>query len=153
MHMQTNTWVRQAKAGLPYKVGREYSRTEKQHAPSFQGSKEEENIWSWKKKSNSLECRVGDRLSRDEAGRTVARLQHLKCTHSGSAVKNPHARQVTRVRLPGWEEPLKTEMATRSSILAWRIAGTEEPGVLRSLGSQESDSTEWLNHWNKRGSD
>ena len=34
----------------------------------------------------------------------------------------------------GWEDPLKEEMATRSSILAWEIPRTEEPGVLQSMG-------------------
>ena len=46
------------------------------------------------------------------------------------------------------EEPLEKEMATHSSILAWEIPWTEEPGGLQSLGSQESDSAEWLSmHW------
>ena len=45
----------------------------------------------------------------------------------------------------GWEEPLEKEMATHSSILAWSIPWTEEPGRLQSMGSQELDTTEWLN--------
>ena len=36
----------------------------------------------------------------------------------------------------GWEHPLKKEMATHSSILAWRIPWTEEPGRLQSMESQ-----------------
>ena len=36
----------------------------------------------------------------------------------------------------GWEDPLKKEMATHSSILAWRILWTEEPGGLQSMGLQ-----------------
>ena len=36
----------------------------------------------------------------------------------------------------GWEDPLEKEMATHSSILAWRIPWTEEPGGLQSTGSQ-----------------
>ena len=36
----------------------------------------------------------------------------------------------------GWEDPLKKEMATHSSILAWKIAWAEEPGGLQSMGSQ-----------------
>ena len=36
----------------------------------------------------------------------------------------------------GWEEPLKEEMATHSSILAWKIPWTEEPGGLQSIGLQ-----------------
>ena len=38
----------------------------------------------------------------------------------------------------GWEDPLEKEMATHSSILAWEILGTEEPGGLQSMGSQKS---------------
>ena len=40
------------------------------------------------------------------------------------------------VRSPGWEDTLEEEMATHSSILAWGIPWTEEPGGLRSIGSQ-----------------
>ena len=40
------------------------------------------------------------------------------------------------VRSLGWEDPLEEGMATQSSILAWRISKTEEPGGLQSLGSQ-----------------
>ena len=46
----------------------------------------------------------------------------------------------------GWEDPLEEEMATHSSILVWRITWTEEPGGQQSMGSQELDTTEWLNH-------
>ena len=42
----------------------------------------------------------------------------------------------TWVRSLGWEDPLEKEMATHSSILAWRIPWTEEPGRLQSIGSQ-----------------
>ena len=42
----------------------------------------------------------------------------------------------TRVRSLGWEEPLEKGMATHSSILAWGIPWTEEPGGLQSMGSQ-----------------
>ena len=41
----------------------------------------------------------------------------------------------------GWEDPLEKGMATHSSILAWRIPWTEEPGKLQSMGSQELDTT------------
>ena len=47
-----------------------------------------------------------------------------------------------RVRSLVWEDPLEKEMATHSSILAWRIAWTEEPGGLQSLGLQTADMTE-----------
>ena len=51
-------------------------------------------------------------------------------------VKNPPAMQETWVQSLGWEDPLEKGMATHSSILAWEIPRTEEPGVLQSLGSQ-----------------
>ena len=51
-------------------------------------------------------------------------------------------RQETWLRTLGWEDPLKKEMATHSSILAWEIPWTEEPGRLRSMGSQKSQT--WL---------
>ena len=52
--------------------------------------------------------------------------------------------QETWVQSLGWEDPLEKEMATHSSILAWRIPWTEEPGRLQSMGFQESDTTEQL---------
>ena len=51
-------------------------------------------------------------------------------------VKNLPAMQETRVRSLGGEDPLEKEMATHSSILAWRIPWTEEPGGLQSMGLQ-----------------
>ena len=44
--------------------------------------------------------------------------------------------QEMQVQSLGWEDPLKKEMATHSSILAWKIPWTEEPGGLQSMGSQ-----------------
>ena len=49
-------------------------------------------------------------------------------------VKNLPAMQETRVRSLGQEDPLEIGMATHSSILAWRIPWTEEPGGLQSMG-------------------
>ena len=60
---------------------------------------------------------------------------------SGSPVKNLPAMQETQVRSLGQEDALEKEMATHSSILAWEIPRTEEPGRLQSMGSQESDVT------------
>ena len=51
-------------------------------------------------------------------------------------VKRLSAMQETWVRSLGWEDPLEKEMAAHSSILAWRIPRTEEPGRLQSMGSQ-----------------
>ena len=44
--------------------------------------------------------------------------------------------QETLVQSLAWEDPLEKEMATHSSVLAWRIPWTEEPGGLQSIGSQ-----------------
>ena len=46
--------------------------------------------------------------------------------------------------IPGLEDPLEEGMATHSSILAWRIPWTEEPGGLQPIGHTESDMTEQL---------
>ena len=52
------------------------------------------------------------------------------------SVKNLPAVQETWVRSLGQEDPLEEEMATHSSILAWKISGTEDSGGLQSVGSQ-----------------
>ena len=51
-------------------------------------------------------------------------------------VKNRPAMQETRAQSLGREDPLEEEMATYSSILAWRIPWTEEPSGLKSMGLQ-----------------
>ena len=51
-------------------------------------------------------------------------------------VKNLPAIQETRVRSLNWEDLLEKGMAINSSILAWRIPWTEEPGRLQSMGLQ-----------------
>ena len=51
-------------------------------------------------------------------------------------VKNLPAVEETRVQSLGWEDPLEKEMATHSSILAWKISWTEEPGGLQPMESQ-----------------
>ena len=50
--------------------------------------------------------------------------------------------QETQARSLGLEDALEERMATHSSILAWRIPWTEEPGGLQSMGRRESDMTE-----------
>ena len=70
-------------------------------------------------------------------------------------VKNLPAMQETRVPSLGWQDLLEKEIAAHSSILAWRIPQTEEPGSLQSMGS-ESDMTEQLtlrppgNHYSEK---
>ena len=51
-------------------------------------------------------------------------------------VKNPPANAGDTSSVLGWEDPREEGMATHSSILAWRISWTEEPGRLWSIGSQ-----------------
>ena len=51
-------------------------------------------------------------------------------------VENMPAMWETQVQSLGWEDPLEKGMATHSTILAWRIRWTEEPGRLQSTGSQ-----------------
>ena len=57
------------------------------------------------------------------------------CFPSGSVVKNLPANQETWIWPLGQEDPLEKEMATHSSILAWKIPWTQDPG-LQSMGSQ-----------------
>ena len=59
-------------------------------------------------------------------------------------VKNQPAMQETQARSLGWEDPLEEEMSTHSSILAWRIPWTEEPGGYSPWGGKASDTTERL---------
>ena len=61
-------------------------------------------------------------------------------------VKNPRAMQEIGVQSLGRDDPLEKGLATLSSILAWRIPWTEEPGGLQSMGSQRVGHTEQLTH-------
>ena len=66
------------------------------------------------------------------------------CTRASliaNLVKNLPAKQETQVQSLGQEDSLEKEMVTHSSILAWSIPWTEEPGRLQSMGLQESDMT------------
>ena len=73
---------------------------------------------------------------------------HLSCSFGASLVaqrlKRLPAMQETWVRSLGWEDPLEKEMATVSSILAWRIPWMEALGGLQSMGSQRVGTTELL---------
>ena len=57
-------------------------------------------------------------------------------------VKNVPEMTETRLQSLGQEDPLERGTATHSSILAWRIPWTEEPGGIQSMRSQESDTAE-----------
>ena len=56
-------------------------------------------------------------------------------------IKNLPAMRETGVRFLGGKDPLEKEMATHSSILAWRIPWTEDPSGLQLMGFKESDTT------------
>ena len=61
----------------------------------------------------------------------------MVCSSSvAQMVKSLPAVRETQVRSLGWGDPLEKEMATHSSILAWKIPWMEEPGRLQSVGSQ-----------------
>ena len=72
-----------------------------------------------------------------------AMYSHIRASLVAQLVESARM-QETQVRFLDREDLLEKEMATYSSILAWRIPWTEEPGRLQSMGSQESDPTEWL---------
>ena len=63
-----------------------------------------------------------------QASKMVSLVAHM--------VKSLPAMRETRVWSLGWEDPLEKEIATHSSILAWKIPCMEEPGGLQSMGSQ-----------------
>ena len=72
-------------------------------------------------------------------------LQYFGASLVAQRVKRLPAMQETWVRSLGWEDPLEKEMATQSSMLAWKIPWTKEPGRLYSpWGRKESDTTERL---------
>ena len=68
-------------------------------------------------------------------------IVHAWAFQVAQMVKNLPAVWETQVRSLRQEDPLEKEMATRSSILAWEISWTEEPGGLQSMESQNSDMT------------
>ena len=66
----------------------------------------------------------------------LANVKHQMGFPSGSVVKNLPAVQEAQVRSLGWEDLLEKERATHSSILAWKIPWTEDPGRPQSMGLQ-----------------
>ena len=64
-------------------------------------------------------------------------LAFLGASLVAQRVKRLPAMQETQVQFLGQEDPLEKEMATHSGILAWGIPWTEEPGRLKSMGSQK----------------
>ena len=100
--------------------------------------------------SKESACNTGDLGSISELGRSLGEGigYPLHCSWASlvaQMVKNLLAMWETWVRSLGFEDPLEKGMATHSSILAWRIPWTEEPGRPHSpWGCKESDTTERL---------
>ena len=122
---------------------------------SKQGSCYEDNSPGKAKKSpDFLPCYWQNESFPNESYRVTATLRSVSLTHthtphihticshiSGASlvarlVNDLPAVQEIWVWSLGWEDPLEKEMATHSSILAWKISWTEEPGGLQSMGSQ-----------------
>ena len=74
-------------------------------------------------------------------GKRLTYLKINKINLVAQLVKNLPAVQETQVSFLGWEDTLEKEMAIHSSIPAWRIPWTEEPGRLQTLRLQDSDKT------------
>ena len=73
---------------------------------------------------------------REEFGHLLSILLSTWASLVAQTVKHLSAMQETRVQSLGWENPLEKEMATHSSVLAWKIPWTEEPDRLQSMGPQ-----------------
>ena len=90
-------------------------------------------------------CNAGDPSLIPGSGNSPAEgigypLQYSWTFLLAQTIKKPPAVQETWVQSLGWEDPLEVGMATHSSIPAWRISWTQEPGELHSIGM--SDKTE-----------
>ena len=101
--------------------------------------------------ASSVWCTHSHPCNRYEASRSTGGLSHEyesktlnvpMVVPSGSVIKSLPSMQEMwqepRVQSLGWKDPLEKGMATHSSILAWRILWTEEPGGLESIGSQNA---------------
>ena len=101
-----------------------------------------ETLFSWAPKSLQM---VTAAIKLKDACYTLTNMYIVNIQYSYSliaqSIKNLHAMQETRIWFLGWEDLLEKEMATHSSILAWEILWTEEPGRLQSMGYRESDTT------------
>ena len=116
-----------------------------QHSEHMSG-KLHASLWTHLRDCPSLTLRSGQELPLTHKALWVAVTTFVRiCVFpgkgfpGGSAVKNPLAMQETHetyVQFLGQEDPLEKGMATHSSLLAWRIPWTEEPGGLWSIGSQ-----------------
>ena len=65
---------------------------------------------------------------------------HVRASLVAQTVKNPPVMQETQVQSLGLKDPLEKGMAIQSSVLAWRIPRTEEPGGIQSMGPQKNST-------------
>ena len=88
-------------------------------------------------------CQALCSVLRKQRNMILSRSQHLVSQASlvAQLVKNLPVVQETWVQSLGLEDPLEKKIANHSSILAWRISCTEEPGGLQSMRLQESNTT------------
>ena len=103
----------------------------------------EAHLWGFPDSSVGKEsaCNAGDPGSIPGLGRSTGEgigypLQYSWSSLVAQLIKNRPTFWETWVRSLGWEDPLEKEMAIHSSTIAWKIPWTEEPGRLRSMGSQ-----------------
>ena len=118
-----------------------------------------ESVFTGSSAGEEFACNAGDSGSIPGSGRSPGEgigypLQYSWASLEAQMVKNPPAMQETWVRSLGWADPLEEGMATHSSILAWRISWTEEPGGLQSMRSQRVRHnwvTKHSREWNSPG--
>ena len=91
------------------------------------------------KSMNSKKYKLCLSINRPKQQKIMKATEYNRASHVAQ-LKNLPAMQETRFRLLGWEDPLQNGMATHSSILAWEIPWTEEPGRLQPMRLQESDT-------------
>ena len=75
-----------------------------------------------------------------------SKVSQFLASQVAQTVKNLPAMQEIQVQFPGWRDLLEKGMAIHSSIFAWGIPWTEEPGRYSPWGHKELDTTEWLTH-------
>ena len=95
-------------------------------------------IWHYRSSENCLHCVITKMVHNLSWATNISRLG---ASLIAQLAKNPPAIRQTWVQSLGWEDPLEEGMATPSSVRAWRLPSTEEPGGRQSTGSQ---SRTWL---------
>ena len=95
-----------------------------------------QNPKSLDKREDPSQCHGGHGVRLNRRGQATQKRRPSQASRVAPLVKNLLTMQKTWVWSPGREDPLADGMAAHSSVLAWRIPWTEEPGGLQSTGSQ-----------------